>query len=224
MEAWETNSNPEIRRLTPRKIFQASLTLNGAYALSLDDLFHGASDFAASYRSLETSALSQRLWQHWQERAKNLGLGDEYRLVDEFADMVGLRDWYEWRPDPGYHAATSEPLKEGTSNPELLKEKQPAAIFYFLDAFKRFDAMTPEQVRNVAFEIALLGRNGLDYAAPDEKYELRALPDRKFSGLHLMCLMYAGFKRVAPEHEVQMDLNDSFLTALEAYKNGDAGN
>ena len=60
-----------------------------------------------------------------------------------------------------------------------------------------------------------------DYAAPDEKYELRALPDRKFSGLHLMCLMYAGFKRVAPEHEVQMDLNDPFLTALQMHKNGE---
>ena len=173
MEAWETNSNPEIRRLTPRKIFQASLALNGAYGLFLDDLFHGASAFAASYRNLETFALSQRLWKHWQERAKNLEPGDEYRLVDEFADMVGLRDWYEWRPDPGHHEASAEPLKQGTTNPALLKEKQPAAIFYFLDAFKRFDAMTTEQVRNVAFEIALLGRNGLDYASPDEKYELR---------------------------------------------------
>ncbi|HAF14827.1 MAG TPA: hypothetical protein DCK99_14255 [Blastocatellia bacterium] len=220
LEAWQTNSNPEIRRLTPRKIFQASLALNGAYALSLDDLFHGAADFAAPYRSLDTFALSQRLWMHWQERAKNLGPGDEYRLVDEFAEMVGLRDWYEWHPDLGHHEATSEPLKQGTTNPALLEQKQPAAIFYFLDAFKRFDAMTPEQVRNVAFEIALLGRNGLDYAAPDEKYELRALPDRKFSGLHLMCLMYAGFKRVAPEHEVQMDLNDPFLTALQMHKNG----
>ena len=81
--------------------------------------------------------------------------------------------------------------------------------------------MTPEQIRDVAYEIALLGRNGLDYAAPDEKYELRALPDRKFSGLHLMCLMFAGFKRVAPEHEVQMDLNDPFLAALQMHKNGE---
>jgi len=47
------------------------------------------------------------------------------------------------------------------------------------------------------------------------------LPSRKFSGLHLMCLMYAGFKRVAPEHEVQMDLNDPFLTALQMHKNGE---
>jgi tetratricopeptide (TPR) repeat protein len=221
LEAWQTNSNPEIRRLTPRKIFQASLALNGAYALSLDDLFHGASDFAASYRSLENFALSQKLWKHWQERAKNLGPGDEYRLVDEFAEMTGLRDWYEWRPDPGHHEATAEPLKEGTTNPALLKDKQPAAVFYFLDAFKRFDAMTPEQVRDVAFEIALLGRNGLDYYSPDEKYDLKTLPERKFSGLHLMCLMYAGFKRVAPEHEVQMDLNDPFLTALQMHENGE---
>jgi hypothetical protein len=42
----------------------------------------------------------------------------------------------------------------------------------------------------------------------------------QLSGLHLMCLMYAGFKRVAPEHEVQMDLNDPFLTALQMHKNG----
>jgi len=158
-----------------------------------------------------------------EERAKNLGPGDEYGLVDEFADMTGLRDWYEWRPDPGHHEATAEPLKEGTTNPDLLKAKQPAAIFYFLDAFKRFDAMTPEQVRDVAFEIALLGRNGLDYAAPEEKYELRTLPERKFSGLHLMCLMFAGFKRVAPEHDMGMDLNDPFLTALQIHQKGDGG-
>ena len=217
-EAWQTNSNPEIRRLTPRNIFQASLALNGAYALSLDDLFHGASDFATTYRNLETFVQSQRLWKHWQERAKNLGPGDEYRLVDEFADMVGLRDWYEWGPDPGHHKATAEPLKEGTTNPALLTAKQPAAVFYFLDAFKRFDAMTPEQVRNVAFEIALLGRNGLDYSSPDEKYDLKTLPERKFTGLHLMCLMFAGFKRVAPEHDVGMDLNDPFLTALQLHQ------
>ena len=36
-----------------------------------------------------------------------------------------------------------------------------------------------------------------------------------------MCLMYAGFKRVAPEQDVQMDLNDSFLTALQMQKNGE---
>ncbi len=53
----------------------------------------------------------------------------------------------------------------------------------------------------------MVGRNGLDYASPYQKYTLKSLPDEKFSGLHLMCLMYAGFKRIAPDHDLHMDLN-----------------
>ena len=78
--------------------------------------------------------------------------------------------------------------------------------------------MTPEEIRNVAFEIALLGRSGLDYSDPAEKYELKTIPNRKFSGLHLMCLMFAGFKRVAPEQDVGMDLEEPFLTALQLHQ------
>lgn len=218
LEAWQTNTNPEIRRFTPRKIFRASLALNGAYGLFLDDLFRGASAFAAPYRSLENFALSERLWKHWQERSKNHEPGDEYRVVDEFADMTGLRDWYVWRPDPGDNKVTAEPVTDDTTNPDLLETKYPEAIFYFLDAFKRYDKMTPEQVRDVAFEIAMIGRTGLDYASPEEKYELQSMPGRTFSGLHLMCLMYAGFKRVAPEQELGMDLHDPYLTALSLFE------
>lgn len=78
----------------------------------------------------------------------------------------------------------------------------------------------PDNVREVAFEIGMVGRNGLDYASPDKKYTLKSLPDEPFSGLHLMCLMFAGFKRIAPEHDLHMDLNEPFLTALEMFENG----
>ncbi len=221
LETAQTNTNPKIRQVTPRKIMQASLALNGAYSLFLDNLFAGASTFSALYRRFETFALSQKLFNRWAEQVDKLKPGDEYKLVDEFAEMTGLRAWYEWKTDPGQHEIIETPPTEGTTNPALLREKHPASVFYFLDAFKRFDAMTPEQIRNVAFEIALLGRNGLDYASPDEKYELRSIPDRKFSGLHLMCLMYASFKRAAPEHDVGMDLNEPFLTALQLYESGE---
>ena len=35
--------------------------------------------------------------------------------------------------------------------------------------------------------------------------------------LHLMCLMYAGFKRIAPEQDAGMDLNEPWITALELF-------
>jgi hypothetical protein len=31
------------------------------------------------------------------------------------------------------------------------------------------------------------------------------------------CLMYAGFKRIAPEHDTGMDLNQPWITALELF-------
>lgn len=169
-ETLKTNAHAEVRQFTPKKILHASLALNGAYALFLEDLYHGAAEFAASYRREETYALSRKIWQHWQSRAGQMQPGGEYALVDEFADMPGLRGWYEWQPDPGHHEVTAETLKEGTTNPALLKSKNPAAVLYFLDVFKRFDAMTPEKIREVAYEIAVVGRNGLDYSSVDEKY------------------------------------------------------
>lgn len=33
-----------------------------------------------------------------------------------------------------------------------------------------------------------------------------------------MCLMFAGFKRVAPEHDLQMDLHEPFLAALQIHQ------
>jgi hypothetical protein len=94
-------------------------------------------------------------------------------------------------------------------------------VYFLLDALKRYDKLPVEQVREIALEIGMMGRNGLDYASPDQKYTLKSLPGEKFSGLNLMCLMYAGFKRIAPEHDLQMDLDEPFLIALEMFEKGE---
>ena len=101
MEAWESDSNAANRELTPRLILRPTLALNGAFALFLDDLFRGATSYASNYRGAETFAMSEKLFRHWQTRFPHLGPGDEYGLVDDFASMLGLQDWYEWKPDPG---------------------------------------------------------------------------------------------------------------------------
>jgi hypothetical protein len=220
-EARATTLNPEIRRLTPSRILRATGALNGAHALLVDSLYDGATRCWSGYRSLETADLSQQLWRHWQQRAPALSPGDEYGLVDEFAEMIGLRDWYLWKPDPGIERsnAPTEPelILEGTTNPELLKQKHPAAVWYLLDALQKYSRLSTEEVRKITFEVAMIGREGLDYADPEKKYTLRSLPGQNLSGLQMMCLMFAGFKQVAPEQAVGMDLEEPFLTALELF-------
>ena len=71
--------------------------------------------------------------------------------------------------------SADEPVREGTSNPELLRAKHPAAVWFLLDVLKRYARLPDEDVRTIALEVALAGREGLDYASPEKKYRVRAL-------------------------------------------------
>lgn len=49
-------------------------------------------------------------------------------------------------------------------------------VWYMVSALDAFDGMTPEQVQQVGFEAAMLGRRGLDLNKTEPKYTLRSLP------------------------------------------------
>jgi Tfp pilus assembly protein PilF len=218
-DALKANTNPEIIKLTPRKILRATLAMNGAYSLFLDDLFEGATTFAAPYRQMDNFDMAKRLYQHWNGRSQDVtGGGREYSLVDEFADLLGIRDWYEWQPDPGHHEVAAEPFLEGVTDEKLLRLKHPAAVCHLLSALERYDKLPIEQVREITFEVARVGQNGIDYASADKQYTLRSLPGETFTGLQLMCLMHAGLKRLAPDTDTGMDLDEPFLKALELHQ------
>ena len=71
------------------------------------------------------------------------------------------------------------------------------AVMYCLSALKTFETLTPAEVRNVEFEIAMLGTRGLDVNDPAPKYTLRSLPGQ-FSGLNLVALMYVAAQQRVP--------------------------
>jgi len=83
---------------------------------------------------------------------------------------------------------------------------------YCLSALERFEALPLDDVRRIAFEIAVLGRGGLDVNDSVQKYGLKSLPGA-FSGLHLVCLMYVGFKLVAPEQDIGFDRSKEYAAA-----------
>lgn len=76
---------------------------------------------------------------------------------------------------------------------------------------------------SIACKEALVGREGLDFVSPDQKCTLKSLPVEKFSSFQLICLMLAGFKRIAPVHDLRMDLHEPFLTALEMFQKDETG-
>ncbi len=99
-EALSVTFNEKIRNFVPPTLQRINDTLNGAYAIFVDDLFGRATAFAEHYRKLPTFELSQRLFGEWRDSVASFQPGDEYKLVDCFADALGAREWYRWREDP----------------------------------------------------------------------------------------------------------------------------
>ena len=63
----------------------------------------------------------------------------------------------------------------------------------------------------------MLRRNGLDINDPDEKYSLKELPG-KFSGLHLLAIMYTAFRQIDPTMDIGADFGAEYTAALDLQK------
>ena len=86
------------------------------------------------------------------------------------------------------------------------------AFSYCLGALERFEGMPKTEVQKITFEIAMLGRRGLDVNDPAQKYSLTSVPG-KFSGLQLLCIEYVGFQVVDPSVDIGFDLSAEYAEA-----------
>ena len=96
---------------------------------------------------------------------------------------------------------------------------RPDAVMYCLSALKYFADLPDEEVQKITFEIGMLGTKGFEINDPDQKYQLRSMPG-KFSGMQMVCIMYVGFKRIAPEHAASFDLAHEYAVALKMFEKG----
>jgi len=208
----------------PPRIYHSNVAMNCAYALFTDHLLNGATAYADPYRKSHIFPIGRQLFQAWQEAMAHFEPGDEYDLVDQFAEILDLEDWYEWRSGNGASRRSDTatlPGITGPTNVELLEQRQPAVVMYLLGALQRFEDMEHDDILQVTAEIALMGRFGLDYSSTDSQYTLRSLPGEQFSGLQLMCLMYVGMKRVHPSADSGIPFDDAYAMALSMYQSDD---
>jgi hypothetical protein len=207
-------TNKEIKRLTPSKIYHANIAMNCAYAIFTDWLFKGKTEYTKAYKQSSQFSTGQKLFHTFLEMEKSFSPGDEYLLVEQFARTLKLEGWYSLRND---ETATAVGKPQGPTNPELLKSLEPAAVMHCLDALQRFTRMEDAQVKDIAFEIGLLGIHGIDYTKADTRYSLKSIPGEKFSGLQLLCLMYVGFQRIDPTLNTGLDFKNAYDLALKMY-------
>lgn len=190
-------------------------------------------EYADPYRGERTFADARKLFQLWQAAMPMMRPSDEYDLVDRLAQVLRMQNWYIWQedaadvpgPDPEIWADIDIEAAEAkgvAAEQELFKLKEHVTLMYLLGALERFEGMPHDAVVRVTAEITVLGQTGLDYPSPDRKYSLTTLPGEQFSGLQLMCLMYVGLKRMAPEVDPGMPFAAAYRAALALHGGGKA--
>jgi tetratricopeptide (TPR) repeat protein len=87
-------------------------------------------------------------------------------------------------------------------------------MLYMVEVLKTFKRVGAAKRREIALEIATLGRIGLDINDFESKYKLKSLP-ATFSGLHLLSVMYAAFKQIDPKMETGLDFSAEYKAAMD---------
>lgn len=140
--------------------------------------------------------------------------------------MLGCLEWYQWRPDPGEFEVLEKftgDAQEGLSNPASLKQRSPAAVQLLAKALDRFAVMTDAAIKRLVMEAAMAGQSGLTFTDTTPAHQLESLPNETISALEVMCILYAGMKRInpgMPDEEIGMDLAAEYARAIEI-RNGD---
>jgi Flp pilus assembly protein TadD len=184
------------------------------------------------------------LVQHW---GKDLGMAAYFELRDEASvrgDLASGRAKTETAATP-----TEEP--NGATSPEDLlaaierdpldldgpvpadARKEPvsyddspagqmAVMFYCLDALKYLAGKTRDQVQEVAFEIGMLGRSGIDPDNRTSKFSLASVPGKSFSSLQLLAWMYTSFQELDPGLDTGLQFAKELALARTMFTEGNA--
>jgi Flp pilus assembly protein TadD len=96
---------------------------------------------------------------------------------------------------------------------------RPDVLTYCGEVLRLFEGMPKDDVQRIATEIAMLGTKGLSVNDPAGKYMLRSLPGN-FTGLHLLCLQYVGFKIIDPTVDIGFDIAGEYEEARRLHREG----
>ena len=148
------------------------------------------------------------------------GLAFAYKSLN---DLENAKKYFKDLLDMPAPETLKELAREGLGEIafKTLKSSGPRmdVVFYMISALKMLKDKPQEKVQDISFEIALLGREGLEINDPTKKFSLSTLPG-EFTALQLVSIMYVGFQQIDPSLDLGMDFTDEYNLALKMVESG----
>jgi len=186
-----------------------------------------------SYQENDLSLEAYKLIQHWAEELR----------IDKYFTLIEEKEYRSNPPNPPFNKEGITDLNpstlagEGKGEGESPEEKpgpdavvkqplnyegqpagQMAVVMYCLSALQYFEDKDLSEIQKVGFEIAMLGRQGIDPSNNEKKYHLDSIPGKEFTGLQLLAYMYAAFQVIDPFLDTGMNFKKEYETAKKMHK------
>ena len=83
-----------------------------------------------------------------------------------------------------------------------------------------FNGLPPEKIKEIGFEIGLQGQQGIDHANMEQRYYLKSIPDKEFTGLQILSYMYVAFHFIDPALDTGLNFMKEFEAAQGLFESG----
>lgn len=239
-EGLKAVTDKKIVELSPKEIISKSKVYNLVNALQFKELFgfDFIRDFNATaselklatdfydeylqYKDDKEPAEEYELVLHWAEDLKldkNFELVNEHEYRTKRTDIDNLLTSIEKDP---YDLESKDPYKQREMD-KFQKSQESigtnmAVVMFMVGALQYFEGMPIEEIKKIAFEIAMQGTQG--YRPDKDDYRISSISDKTFSGYHILAYYYVSWALAIPEmlSKLQLPYDDEYKLALTMHK------
>lgn len=211
-------TDKKIVDISPKDILSKIKIYNLVSAIQFRDLY--GVDYIADFNPSKAELRSASdFYNEFLEYRDDRQSGEEYELVQHWADDLGLNIYFELKDEKSYRnpketiekliksieddpygLETEDPIRdfemsEFLSN-EDRKDLNMTVLMYMTSALEFFKNLPLLKIKEIAFEIAQQGRFGYK---PDGEYRLHSIPNKVFGGYQILSYYYVSWALSIPE-------------------------
>ena len=229
-----------IVELSPKDILSKSKIYNLVSALQFQELFgvDFIKEFNASSSELKTA---KDFFEEFQQYSDNKEPAEEYELVLHWAEDLKLDKNFELIDENEYRSKRinidnlltsieNDPFDLDTKDPYKEREMDKfqksqesigtnmAVVMFMVDALQYFDGKSNEEIKKIAYEIAMQGTQG--YRPDKDNYRINSIKGKTFSGYHILAYYYVSWALSIPEMlaQLQLPFDDEYSMAVTMHK------
>jgi hypothetical protein len=160
--------------------------------------------------------------------------GEEYDLINWWGDDLSLRPYYSLIKEQEMSSLSSDTILQAVDEDpfdlndkskeahQWIKSQNPAAnaavVMYCLSGLRFIKDKTPEQIKEIGFEIAMMGRQGFNTDSPKKNYHFASVPGKVFSGLEALAWMFTTWQKIDSAVDIGANFSQEYALAQKLHE------